>query len=206
MLFPIALGAIALYGLYRYDQSKKSVAGALAAQPSAPPGAAGATSSAAMNPTGTITHTAPVNVPGFNTAIQYVKPPQGQGDVPYPPATTQTDPSSLAGKNAVIKYQAAQPIPSGMSYYPAPDDVSLVVSARLGGTSAARLTGGGAYAKAHPEDVLKQLPLEQLGKLNGFVSLSDFAEWVKAGKPLALPQGGFNDVSGPVPNAKGTIR
>jgi len=204
MLIPIALGAAALYGLYRFEKNRGTVADQVAASLSATPGAA-ATSSAAMNPSGSIEHTAPVNVPGFNTAIQYVKPPQGQG-INYPPATTQTDPNSFTGKSAVINYQAAQPIPSGMSYYPAPGDVSLVVSARLGGTSAARLTSGPAYAKANPQDVLKTLPLAQLGKLNGFVSLPDFANWVKAGKPLALPQGGFNDVSGPVPNAMGTIR
>ncbi len=48
--------------------------------------------------------------------------------------------------------------------------------------------------------------LYDLGKLNGFVTLSDIDRWVKAKKPLMLPMGGWNDVAGPVPHAMGTIR
>jgi len=205
MLIPIALGAVALYGAYSWDKKRKAtaLAGALATPPAAAPGGAAATAattSPANNPYGSISHTAPVVLPGFNDTVQHVVVAQASDDTTYPPATTQTDPANM--KATVIAYQAAKPVDSGMMYYPASGDLWPIISGRLGGTTKARLTDP-ANNKSLP---LKLLSMSDVGKLNGIVSTSDFTTWLKAGKPLKLPLGGWNDVSGPIPNAMGSIK
>ncbi len=210
MLIPIALGAAALYGLYRYEQSKNTVTGAAAAAPPPPPaGTPPAATVPATNSMGSISYHPAVIVPGFNTPLAHVAVPPAPSGTTYPAATTVTDPnktgmSGPAGR--VAGWQAATPTPSSVYYYPDPGDSPYMVPSRLGGTSKARLTLGKAYITAHPEDILKTLPLTDLGKLNGIVSDADFVAWFKAGKPLMLPLGGYSDVSGPVPLAMGTIR
>lgn len=202
MLIP-AIAVAALYGLYRWDQKRKTSvdAQASAARPAATPSAENAgTASGANNTYGSITHTPPTILPGFNVPIQHVAVPKADPGTTYPPATTVTDPKNMQG--TVIAYQAARPVDSGTSYYPAAGDLWGIISARLGGTPKARIVD----PKNNSTTPLKILSMADVGKLNGIVSLRDFDNWLKAGKPLKLPLGGWNDVSGPVPNAMGSIR
>lgn len=204
MLVPVIVG-IGLVGAYLYDKKRKETANQLAAASTNTNADRGYTTPAqpASNAMGSIQYTPPTITPGFNTTAQTVQAPQGQG-IAYPPATTKDDPATHS--KYVIAYQAAQPIPSNVSYYPVAGDVWPIVVGRLAGTSKARLTAGADYAKAHPEDPIKTIPVEQLGKLNGFVTFRDLDQWIKAGKPLKLPEGAYHDVSGPVPSAMGSIR
>jgi hypothetical protein len=201
MLVPV-LGALGLYGLYSWYKTRNvaAVATHVNAVPNAPADALAGNTVAASNPSGSISYTAPVNVPGFNVPIQHVVVQQAPPGTSYPPATTQTDPSKMAG--TVIAYQAATPVDSGKMYYPASGDLWPIVQARLGGTPKARIMD----PKNNKSIPLSILSGADVGKLNGILSLADFDAWLKAGKPLKLPAGGWNDVSGPVQNAMGSIR
>jgi hypothetical protein len=194
------LGGATVVGGLLFVKKKRGHAVFEAAASAALPAGKTVETMSANNSTGSINYSPTTNLAGFNVPVKQIVPPKAApGTVNYPPATTQTDPRVMSG--TVSLFQAAAPIPSNFYYKPADGDLWPIVSMRLGGTAKARLVD---YANN------KQLPIVSsdaaaIGKLNGIVSYSDFGAWIKAGKPLRLPVGGWNDVAGPVTNAMGTI-
>lgn len=197
-----ALGGVTVFGGYLFLKKKSHPALAAATTATAAlPSAGTKETSTANNSTGSINYTAVSNLAGFNVPVrQVVVPRAAPGTVTYPPATTVTDPKNMSG--TVINYQNAAPIPSNFYYYPADGDLWGIVSARLGGTPAIRITD----PKNNSQIPLTSVPSADVGKLNGIVSYKDFDLWMKAKKPLRLPVGGWNDVAGKVPGATGDIK
>jgi hypothetical protein len=159
------------------------------------------------------THTVAPDAPAAPPPAGYAASPPAAASYAYPPATTQTNPKDIPAD--VIRYQAAQPVPSGVYYYPAPGDLWPIVSGRLQGATATMLTSAAPGDRAALQQFLYETDkagkagavlLANLGKLNGFVSFGDYNAWMKSGKPLHLPAGMYVDHSGPVKGAMGTIK
>jgi hypothetical protein len=130
---------------------------------------------------------------------QLSTPPAGYqapaAGITYPQATTVLDPSHQSTQASVIRYQAAQPMPSGKYYTPADGDIASIVSLRF---------------DPETDNRGKLLPgktgntwMADLGKLNGFLALSDLGPWVKQKKPLHLPASATD--KGPRAGATGSI-
>jgi len=193
MIIPV-IAVAGLVGLYYYKK-KHDVAAQVAAAPTPTTG-----NGYAGTTEGGISYTPTSTVPGFGTPIRHIVATPPAAPIAYAPASTVTDPNNM--HSTVAAYQAAQPAPSNVYYYPADGDLWPILLARLGGTPKARIVD----AKNNASTPLSVVSMADIGKLNGFVSAKDFDNWLKAKKPLHLPLGGWNDVSGPVQFAMGSIQ
>jgi hypothetical protein len=112
------------------------------------------------------------------TPAGYAPNPPAAG-IQYPQAVSQSNPNSYSTQQQVIRYQAAQPMPTGKYYQPADGDLTSIVALRFDPETDAsgKLLPGVAPGRF----------LAELGKLNGFLTSGDFNSWVKAKKPLHLP-------------------
>ncbi len=202
-LLVYGLGGATVIATFLYMKKKKGHAelSAVAAATTAALPSGTKETVAANNSTGSINYSPVSQIAGFNVPIKTIAVPKAApGSVTYPPATTVTDPRNMSG--TVASFQNAAPIPSNFYYYPAAGDMWGILAARLGGTPLVRMVD----PKNNSSIPLAMLPLADVGKLNGFVSLKDVDVWLKAMKPIRLPVGGWNDVSGPTPGAMGSIK
>ncbi len=131
------------------------------------------------------------------TASGYAPAPANTSGIKYPQASTVMNPDDSYTKAQVIRYQNAQPMPTGKYYQPVDGDLASIVSLRF---------------DSDTDDKGKLLPTKtnatalwyaDLGKLNGFLGLSDLGAWLKAKKPLHLPAGSAD--KGSRPGAMGAI-
>ena len=142
MIIPLALGAAALYGLYKYDQKKKM--------------------------------TAALNTPAPASGAA----PSGYQ---YPTATSESNPNDPYIQGAVVRFQKAQPTPTGKWYQPVDGDLASIVSLRFDPETDA---SGKLLPGISPPQAMWGA---NLGKLNGFLSFSDLAKLIAAKKPIHLP-------------------